>query len=449
MEFANGLAISPPLEESSGRLNQKWINSLTRLRLTCPERYSGGVSESMTSSQKDLQTPAKNAKPSTVDVAIVGAGLAGTTLALVLNSAGRKVALIDPHRVHHDEFRAEKTRSEQMRLFEKLGLGPVIRPLVTPSPETHVYRFGQLFQRKQGSEFAFSYGPLVNGLRQAMPPELPLTVGKVAEVLTGPDRQRLVLADGSVVDARLLVVATGYSEAVRRAVGVERVEHSKAHSLSIGFDLAIPPQEFGSRSLTFYPRRLGHRIPFLTIFRISDRMRANMFVYRTVADPWTQAFRADPQRMLLQLMPEISAQCGNFAVASPVEVRQVSLTTTTGHRRDGVVFIGDAFSTTCPAQGDGIHRVITDVDRLCSIHIPAWLEMPGMGVDKISAFYDDPIKVAADVHAMRSSVYARSITTETGLQWRFRRLRNNTARQLMIAYRKLRQFGQRRSADSA
>lgn len=51
-----------------------------------------------------------------------------------------------------------------------------------------------------------------------------LTVGKVAEILTSPDRQRVVLADGSVIDARLLVVATGHSEAVRRAVGVERVD---------------------------------------------------------------------------------------------------------------------------------------------------------------------------------------------------------------------------------
>lgn len=125
------------------------------------------------------------------------------------------------------------------------------------------------------------------------------------------------------------------------------------------------------------------------------------------------------------------------------------MTTTTGHRRGGVVFIGDAFSTTCPAHGDGIHRVVTDVERLCSTYIPAWLETPGMGVDKISAFYDDPIKVAADAHAMRSSVYARSITTETGLQWRFRRLRNDTARQLMVIYRKIRQFGERQSADSA
>jgi len=400
------------------------------------------------STAENRETPAAPPGRAEVDVAIVGAGLAGTVLAISLAKAGRKVALVDPHRIHHDEFRAEKTRAEQMGLFEKLGLGPVFRSLSTPMTDLHVFRFGQLFERKQTWEFAFSYTPLVNGMRAALPAQVPLTVGKVAEVSTGPDRQRLALADGSVIESRLLVVATGYSEAVRRAIGVERIEESKAHSLTMGFDLAISPQEFGLQSLTFYGRRIADRIAFLTIFRIGERMRANMFIYRTVADPWVREFRENPQKMLLELMPEIARRCGNFAVASEVEVRQVSLTTTQGHRRDGVVFIGDAFSTTCPAQGDGIHRVLTDVDRLTT-HIPAWFATPGMAADKISAFYDDPIKIAADARAMRASIYARQITVETGLEWRLRRLRNNTARHLMTIARRFREAGKPAAARLA
>ena len=148
------------------------------------------------------------------------------------------MALIDPHRVHHDEFRAEKIGTKQMQLFERLGLDTMVMPHVTPMDEMHVFRLGQLFARERHREFGFSYGALINGLRDALPPQVPLTVGKVAEITTGPDRQRLVLTDGAVIDARLLVVATGYSEAVRRAIGVDRIEQSKAFSLSIGFDLA-------------------------------------------------------------------------------------------------------------------------------------------------------------------------------------------------------------------
>ncbi|TPJ23636.1 NAD(P)/FAD-dependent oxidoreductase [Mesorhizobium sp. B2-7-2] len=373
-----------------------------------------------------------------VEVAIVGAGLAGTSLAAVLGKAGRKVALIDPHLVHHDEFRAEKIGMKQMQVFEKLGLGPAIRPLVTPMTDIHVFRLGQFFRRERKWEFAFSYGALVNGMRQALPRQVPLTVGKVAEVSTGPDRQRLALTDGSVIDARLLVVATGYGEAVRRAIGIERVEESKAHSLSIGFDLAIAPRQCAYPAVACYARNPADRVAYLSVFPIGDRMRGNMFVYRTVAEEWTRAFRENPQKMLCQLMPEIARQCGNFAVAGPVEVRQVSLTTTRQHRRAGVVTIGDAFWTTCPTPGIGINRVVTDVDRLASTYIPQWLSTPGMDANKICAFYDDPVKVATDKASMRSSIYAKRITIETGLEWRLRRLRNNTARQLMIIGRRFR-----------
>lgn len=394
------------------------------------------------STEKGRETAAVQAVPAEVEVAIVGAGLAGTSLAAVLGKAGHKVALIDPHLVHHEEFRAEKIGMAQMQVFEKIGLGPAIRPLVTPMTDIHVFRLGQFFQREQKWEFGFSYGPLVNGLREALPPEVPITVGKVAEVSTGPDKQRLVLTNGAVIDARLLVVATGYSEAVRRAIGIERVEESKAHSLSIGFDLAITPQQCPYPAVTSYGRRPSDRVAYVTVFPIRNRMRVNMFVYRTVAEEWTRAFRENPQRMLCELMPEIAAQCGNFAVASPVEVRQVSLTKSTGHRRAGVVAIGDAFWTTCPTPGIGINRVVSDVDRLVSTYIPKWLETPGMDVDKICAFYDDPVKTETDESGMRSSIYAKQITVETGLEWRLRRLRNNTARQLMILGRRFREARQ-------
>lgn len=394
------------------------------------------------STAEGRETPAVQAGSAEVEVAIVGAGLAGTSLAAVLGKAGYKVALIDPHLVHHDEFRAEKIGMDQMKVFEKVGLGPAIRPLVTAMTDIHVYRLGQFFQREQKWEFAFSYGALVNGMRQALPPQVPITVGKVAEVSTGPDMQRLVLTNGSVIDARLLVVATGYSEAIRRAVGIERVELSKAHSLSIGFDLAIKPQQCRYPAVTSYGRRPSDRVAYLSVFPIHNRMRANMFVYRTVAEEWTRAFRDNPQRMLCELMPEIAEGCGNFAIASPVEVRQVNLATTTGHRQAGVVTIGDAFWTTCPTPGIGINRVVTDVDRLASTYIPQWLETPGMDADKICAFYDDPVKTATDEAGMRSSIYAKQITIETGLEWRLRRLRNNTARQLMIFGRKFRHAGQ-------
>ena len=87
---------------------------------------------------------------------------------------------------------------------------------------------------------------------------------------------------------------------------------------------------------------------------------------------------------------------GDFTVPSFVQIRPVDLYVTKGYRQDGVVLVGDAFSSSCPAAGTGARKVLVDVERLCNVHIPRWLATPGMGEAKIAAFYDDPVKQACD-----------------------------------------------------
>ncbi|MDQ2804548.1 MAG: hypothetical protein M3Y41_18390 [Pseudomonadota bacterium] len=91
--------------------------------------------------------------------------------------------------------------------------------------------------------------------------------------------------------------------------------------------------------------------------------------------------------------------------------------------RAGVVLIGDAFQMSCPATGTGIVRLMTDVDRLCNVHVPRWLASPGMGADKIAQFYGDPVKIACDAEAFRAAEYQRSAACETALSWRMHRFR--------------------------
>jgi 2-polyprenyl-6-methoxyphenol hydroxylase-like FAD-dependent oxidoreductase len=94
-----------------------------------------------------------------------------------------------------------------------------------------------------------------------------------------------------------------------------------------------------------------------------------------------------------------------------------------GFRRPGVVLIGDAFQTACPAAGKGLTRALTDVERLCTVHIPQWLMTPDMAVEKINAFYDDPVKQACDAQATHTAHYRRALTTGTELRWVLHRRR--------------------------
>ena len=85
------------------------------------------------------------------------------------------------------------------------------------------------------------------------------------------------------------------------------------------------------------------------------------------------------------------------------------------------MLVGDAFETTCPVTGTGTDKVFTDVERLCNVHIPAWLATDGMDENKIAAFYDDPVKTACDAWSSAKAYSFRSVTLDNGLYWRAQR----------------------------
>ena len=86
------------------------------------------------------------------------------------------------------------------------------------------------------------------------------------------------------------------------------------------------------------------------------------------------------------------------------------------------MLVGDAFSTSCPAAGTGARKVLVDVERLCNIHIPQWLAIPGMTAEKIARFYDDPIKQACDAFSLAKAFDLRSFSVDPSLRWAALRL---------------------------
>jgi 2-polyprenyl-6-methoxyphenol hydroxylase-like FAD-dependent oxidoreductase len=160
---------------------------------------------------------------------------------------------------------------------------------------------------------------------------------------------------------------------------------------------------------------------YLTLFPIGPMMRANLFGYRDLHDPWLRQLREQPQATLFESMPGLSQLTGAIEIVGPIKVRPVDLSVTTGHQQPGIVVVGDAFATSCPAAGTGARKVLTDVERLCNVHVPRWLSTPGMDQDKIAAFYADPVKRACDDYSFRKAHSLRSFSTDTGLHWRAQR----------------------------
>jgi 2-polyprenyl-6-methoxyphenol hydroxylase-like FAD-dependent oxidoreductase len=134
-------------------------------------------------------------------------------------------------------------------------------------------------------------------------------------------------------------------------------------------------------------------------------------------DPWLRAFRAAPRERLAALMPGLAKITGPFEIPGAVRVRPSDLYVTTGVEQAGVVLVGDAFSTSCPNAGTGAGKALTDVERLCNMHIPQWLATPGMGAEKIAAFYADPVRAAYHAHAIGKAFKLRSLTLDPGPTW--------------------------------
>ena len=133
-------------------------------------------------------------------------------------------------------------------------------------------------------------------------------------------------------------------------------------------------------------------------------MRANLFVYREMRRSLAAGDAPRPGRDAECRAAAAARITGEFEITGDIKIRPADLYVSTGHRQPGVVLVGDAFETTCPVTGTGTDKVFTDVERLCNVHIPAWLATDGMDEDKIAAFYDDPVKTACDAWSSRQGL---------------------------------------------
>jgi 2-polyprenyl-6-methoxyphenol hydroxylase-like FAD-dependent oxidoreductase len=360
--------------------------------------------------------------PLTADVIIVGAGLAGALAALVLGRRGMRVTIIDRQAIYPDEFRSEKLSPVQMSLMRELGVLADIADVTRPFDRILVIRGGRYASILRQAERGLVYSDMVNRFRDLWPANVSFIEGRAAHVATAAERQLVLLADGREITARLIILATGPSDKLHNELGFKRQLIRRAHCICLGFDIAREddvPLPF--ESMTYFGERAGDRVGYLTIFPQKQGLRVNLFSYHEKREPWLNAFQNDPIGKLRDVMPGIEKHLGVFRAVTPVEIRPVDLYATQNFHRDGIVLIGDAFLSACPATGSGVTRILTDIRLLCLVHVPRWFATPGMDVCKTGSFYDDAVKQSCDEASAKAAERGRRIAVETGLRWRLER----------------------------
>ena len=372
----------------------------------------------------NVPEPIAAAGPSTIvaDIAIVGGGLAGSLAAAVLARAGHRVALVDKRAVYPDEFRVEKIGGHQLEMLHKLGFLDALDNVACRYDQVLNIREGKVVDVSVGRAYGLTYADLVAMARSQLPDPSSLIVDEVTAVNCSDDVQHIELASGRRITARLVVLATGMAGVLGYKLGIKRRVLAERHSVSFGFTIARRDDApFDFEALTCYGERTADGIDYLSLFPVRAGMRANLFMFRDPTDPIMRELRREPEATVLRLLPGLRPYLGDFHVTDRVQNWVMDLSVVEGHLQPGVVLIGDAFQTNCPAAGTGVARLLVDVERLCTAYAPRWLMTEGISQEKISEFYSDPDKIAADQQSLKMARFRQALTSRSDIGWDVRR----------------------------
>lgn len=351
------------------------------------------------------------------DLIVIGAGFAGSALAIKADDLGLRVKVLDTQETYPDYFRAEKLETDQYEALVALGLTDLVRPQESPwIDRVHTFTGGKEKVNPHSRHRGLHYADTINAFREALRDRDLLAIRKVTEVIDQPDSCEVSTDDGETLRARAIAIATGMNAGFRKSLGLQTIEPQKLVSLTFGFDVAPRSAEkLPFTAFNFRPRKFIYGLHYLSFFPVGERMRANLFTCWESRSEATREFKADPLGELARFFPDLDDRIGPIRLTSEVQAFMTRYYRIDSEHLHGMVLLGDAFQSVSPATGVGLSKCLVDVQVVVDM-LPQLLEDPAARLD-LSKYYRDEGKLQSDDLAMgywqwaNESATSRSVTT--------------------------------------
>lgn len=334
--------------------------------------------------------PKADAPKADADVIIVGAGMAGATLALALSHGGLKTILLDSQPFDAQlaptfDGRASAIAYSAFRQWRVVGAAGFIEPyaqrieqiMVTDGSPTGAARGApsSVWLRFDSAEIAHRsdgepLGYLIEnrriraGLAEAVKTSdiVVMAPAQVEAVKTGPALATVSLADGRTLSAPLVVGADGRHSKVRSEAGIGVMGWGYGH-VGVVTTVSLERDHGGVAYEHFLPTG-----PF-AVLPLTDR-RANL-VWTESADKGAALKAARPEVFEAHMRRRFGAFLGEATVIGPRFVYPLSLQLADAMTAHRIALIGDAGHGVHPIAGQGLNMGLKDVAALAEVLILA------------------------------------------------------------------------------
>ncbi len=315
--------------------------------------------------------------PDEVDVAIVGGGLVGASLALGLVDSPLRVALIEaappPAGEASWDERCIALNHASVRIFEALGAWPELVTQASAITATHISERGRFgvarFTATEAGLEALGYNIPVRALGQTLwrlaqhsGRTRVLCPARLASLEPQAGAMRLKFEDGRALDARLVVAADGMNSAVRAQLGIDAERRDYAQSAIVSAVRVSRPQSGCAYE------RFTHEGPIALLPKPGD---ACSLVWTTPAEQVAERLALSDEAFMALAHDVFGERLGRFTALGRRQAWPLLRVMSEQLTAPRVIFAGNAAQSLHPVAAQGFNLGLRDVATLAEVLLGA------------------------------------------------------------------------------